>query len=96
MEADGSSETAGNSREIRDSKMRFCLFMEVSMQELLIGDPAPRITLAEFLKGTPFPDLEIGKVYVLEFWRPGAGHARRTCRIFRNCRTNTVKRTSSV
>ena len=43
------------------------------MQELLIGDPAPGIRLAEFVKGAPLPNLELGKVYVLEFWATWCG-----------------------
>ncbi|MGO9849190.1 MAG: TlpA family protein disulfide reductase [Methylocella sp.] len=43
------------------------------MQELLIGDPAPAIRLAEFVKGAPLPNLELGKVYVLEFWATWCG-----------------------
>jgi thiol-disulfide isomerase/thioredoxin len=43
------------------------------MQELLIGDPAPGIRIAEFLKGTPLSALELGQVYVLEFWATWCG-----------------------
>jgi len=32
------------------------------MQELLVGDPAPDIRLAECVKGAPLPVLELGKV----------------------------------
>jgi len=47
--------------------------MEVSVQELLVGDPAPGIRLAEFVKGAPLPNLELGKIYVLEFWATWCG-----------------------
>ena len=43
------------------------------MQELLVGDSAPGISIAEFLKGTPLSDLELGKIYVLEFWATWCG-----------------------
>ncbi|MGO9723345.1 MAG: TlpA family protein disulfide reductase, partial [Methylocella sp.] len=43
------------------------------MQELLVGDPAPGIRLVEFLKGAPLSVLELGKVYVLEFWATWCG-----------------------
>lgn len=43
------------------------------MQELLVGDPAPGIRLAKFLKGTPLSALELGNVYVLEFWATWCG-----------------------
>ena len=46
------------------------------MQELLVGDPAPGIRLAEFVKGTPLSDLELGQVYVLEFWAAWCGPCR--------------------
>jgi thiol-disulfide isomerase/thioredoxin len=43
------------------------------MQEVLIGDPAPGIRIAEFVKGTPLSALERGQVYVLEFWATWCG-----------------------
>lgn len=33
-----------------------------------VGDPAPTLTIAEFLKGDPVTEFESGKVYVVEFW----------------------------
>ena len=35
---------------------------------LTIGDPAPSIKTAKWLKGTPLPTFEKGKLYVIEFW----------------------------
>ncbi|MGO9236429.1 MAG: TlpA family protein disulfide reductase [Methylocella sp.] len=46
------------------------------MQELLIGDSAPGIKLAEFVKGCPLAGLEPGKVYVVELWGPSCGPCR--------------------
>jgi len=41
--------------------------------DLKIGDPAPRLKTARWLKGTPVPKFEKGKVYVLEFWATWCG-----------------------
>jgi thiol-disulfide isomerase/thioredoxin len=46
------------------------------VQELLVGDPAPGIRLAEFLKGAPLTDLELGKTYVLKLWATWCGPCR--------------------
>ncbi|MGO8846920.1 MAG: TlpA family protein disulfide reductase [Methylocella sp.] len=46
------------------------------MQELLVGDPAPGIRLAEFVKGAPLSALELGQVYVFEFWSTWCGPCR--------------------
>jgi thiol-disulfide isomerase/thioredoxin len=35
---------------------------------LLIGDPAPKITVSKWVKGTPVENFEKGKIYVVEFW----------------------------
>ena len=43
------------------------------MRELLVGDPAPGIRLAEFLNGAPKSDLEPGTLQVLVFWATWCG-----------------------
>ncbi len=35
---------------------------------LTVGDPAPDIAFERWLSGTPIERLELGTVYVLEFW----------------------------
>ncbi len=42
-------------------------------KDLGIGDPAPKITVAEFVKGEPIKEFEKGKVYVVEFWATWCG-----------------------
>lgn len=37
-------------------------------RKLKAGDPAPPLTIAKFLTGTPFAAFEPGKVYVVDFW----------------------------
>lgn len=40
---------------------------------LLIGDPAPKITVSNWVKGTPVTNFEKGKLYVVEFWATWCG-----------------------
>jgi len=40
---------------------------------LKVGDPAPPIHVAEWVKGDPVPAFEKGKVYVVEFWATWCG-----------------------
>ena len=40
---------------------------------LVVGDSAPKITVARWVKGTPVTDFEKGKVYVVEFWATWCG-----------------------
>jgi thiol-disulfide isomerase/thioredoxin len=35
---------------------------------LKVGDPAPKLTVSAFVKGTPINEFEPGKVYVVELW----------------------------
>lgn len=38
-----------------------------------IGDPAPKIVVKEFVKGTPVTEFAKGKIYVVEFWATWCG-----------------------
>ena len=40
---------------------------------LKVGDPAPEMTIAEWVKGEPVKGFEPGKVYVVEFWATWCG-----------------------
>ena len=35
---------------------------------LRVGEPAPKIEVAKWVKGSPTKGFELGKVYVVEFW----------------------------
>lgn len=41
--------------------------------ELGLGDPAPKLELARYLKGEPVKGIEKGNVYVVEFWATWCG-----------------------
>lgn len=40
---------------------------------LQVGDPAPKMQVAKFVKGKPIEQFEKGKVYVVEFWATWCG-----------------------
>jgi thiol-disulfide isomerase/thioredoxin len=41
--------------------------------ELMVGDPAPPLAIATWVKGDPVASLEQGKAYVVEFWATWCG-----------------------
>ena len=46
---------------------------QASAQTFGVGDPAPRLRLAHFVKGKPLSAFEPGKTYVVEFWTTWCG-----------------------
>ncbi|MEM1422742.1 MAG: TlpA disulfide reductase family protein, partial [Planctomycetota bacterium] len=45
----------------------------VVADELTVGDPAPALTVGQWLKGEPVDAFENGHVYVVEFWATWCG-----------------------
>lgn len=44
-----------------------------ALPKLKIGDPAPPLTVGEWLQGEPVKEFEKGKIYVLDFWATWCG-----------------------
>ncbi|HEX4793786.1 MAG TPA: redoxin family protein [Humisphaera sp.] len=40
---------------------------------LFVGDPAPPLAISKWVQGEPVPQLEKGKIYVIEFWATSCG-----------------------
>ncbi|HVU64861.1 MAG TPA: TlpA disulfide reductase family protein [Phycisphaerales bacterium] len=42
-------------------------------KRLIVGDPAPSLSIEKWIKGEPVTSFEKGKVYVVEFWATWCG-----------------------
>jgi thiol-disulfide isomerase/thioredoxin len=46
---------------------------EIKLPDLLVGSPAPALSIGKWLKGNPVASFEKGKVYMVEFWATWCG-----------------------
>ena len=63
-----------------------------STAALKVGDNAPAITIADWVKGEPITGLEKGRVYVVEFWATWCGPCRVSIPTSRRWPTSTRAR----
>ena len=74
--------------------MVFCGFRLYAQDpiSLRVGDAAPPIKYAKWIKGNPVDKLNGENLYVLEFWATWCDHAGQPCLILQSSKSNMKDR----